>query len=80
MEDAQSPDLGRTELAERRAQAAGAEIFATASPGKWEHLRSQGVVHIMEIDNDSEFPIVGVVMGGWEQIVTACQVCGSTTY
>lgn len=29
------------------AQAVGAEIFATASPGKWEYLRSQGIVHIM---------------------------------
>jgi acyl transferase domain-containing protein/7-keto-8-aminopelargonate synthetase-like enzyme/acyl carrier protein len=29
------------------AQATGAEIFATASPGKWDYLRSQGVVHIM---------------------------------
>jgi myxalamid-type polyketide synthase MxaB len=29
------------------AQAAGAEIFATASPGKWDYLASQGIVHIM---------------------------------
>jgi len=29
------------------AQALGAEIFATASSGKWDYLRSQGVVHIM---------------------------------
>jgi acyl transferase domain-containing protein/7-keto-8-aminopelargonate synthetase-like enzyme/acyl carrier protein len=29
------------------AQAAGAEIFATASPGKWDYLKSQGIVHIM---------------------------------
>jgi acyl transferase domain-containing protein/7-keto-8-aminopelargonate synthetase-like enzyme len=29
------------------AQAAGAEIFATASPGKWDYLRSQGIVHVM---------------------------------
>jgi myxalamid-type polyketide synthase MxaB len=27
-----------------------------------------------EVDNDSEFPIVGVVMGGWEEMVTACRV------
>jgi len=27
-----------------------------------------------EVDNDSDFPIVGVVTGGWEAIVTACQV------
>ena len=26
-----------------------------------------------EVDNDSDFPIVGVVMGGWESMVTACQ-------
>jgi myxalamid-type polyketide synthase MxaB len=29
------------------ARAAGAEIFATASPGKWDYLKSQGSVHIM---------------------------------
>nr|VFJ59818.1 MAG: myxalamid-type polyketide synthase MxaB [Candidatus Kentron sp. DK] len=29
------------------AQRAGAEIFATASPGKWEFLKSLGVKHIM---------------------------------
>ena len=29
------------------AQRAGAEIFATASPGKWEFLRTIGVQHIM---------------------------------
>ena len=29
------------------AQAAGAEIYATASPGKWDYLRSLGIDHIM---------------------------------
>lgn len=29
------------------AQSIGAEIFATASPGKWEFLKSQGVTHMM---------------------------------
>jgi len=29
------------------AQRAGAEVYATASPGKWEFLRSQGVEHVM---------------------------------
>ncbi len=29
------------------AQRAGAEIFATASPGKWDFLREQGISHIM---------------------------------
>ena len=29
------------------AQLAGAEIFATASPSKWEFLKSQGIKHIM---------------------------------
>jgi myxalamid-type polyketide synthase MxaB len=29
------------------AQSVGAEIFATASPGKWDYLKSQGIVHIM---------------------------------
>jgi myxalamid-type polyketide synthase MxaB len=27
-----------------------------------------------EVDNDSEFPIVGVVMGGWQEMVTACRI------
>jgi 7-keto-8-aminopelargonate synthetase-like enzyme len=27
-----------------------------------------------EVDNDSDFPIVGVVMGGWQEIVTACRI------
>ncbi len=30
------------------AQAIGAEIFVTASPGKWDFLRRQGLVHIMD--------------------------------
>jgi myxalamid-type polyketide synthase MxaB len=29
------------------AQAAGAEIFVTASPGKWDYLKGQGIDHIM---------------------------------
>jgi myxalamid-type polyketide synthase MxaB len=29
------------------AQLVGAEIFATASPGKWEYLKSQGIAHVM---------------------------------
>jgi 7-keto-8-aminopelargonate synthetase-like enzyme len=27
-----------------------------------------------EVDNDSDFPIVGIVMGGWNAIVTACRI------
>jgi 7-keto-8-aminopelargonate synthetase-like enzyme len=27
-----------------------------------------------EVDNDSDFPIVGVVMGGWQEMVTACRI------
>lgn len=27
-----------------------------------------------EVDNDSHFPIVGVVIGDWEAMVTACQM------
>src|SRR6516165_3844102 len=27
-----------------------------------------------EVDNGSDFPIVGVVMGGWEEMVTACRI------
>ncbi len=30
------------------AQAAGAEIYATASRGKWDHLRQQGVQHVFD--------------------------------
>jgi len=30
------------------AKAAGAEIFATASQGKWDHLRAQGVDHVFD--------------------------------
>jgi myxalamid-type polyketide synthase MxaB len=33
------------------AQALGAEVFATASPGKWEALRAQGVRHIANSRN-----------------------------
>jgi 8-amino-7-oxononanoate synthase len=29
------------------ARAAGAEVFATASPGKWDFLRSMGITHLM---------------------------------
>jgi 7-keto-8-aminopelargonate synthetase-like enzyme len=27
-----------------------------------------------EVDNDSDFPIVGVVIGGWQEMVTACRI------
>jgi 7-keto-8-aminopelargonate synthetase-like enzyme len=27
-----------------------------------------------EVDNDSEFPIVGVVIGGWQEMVAACRI------
>jgi 7-keto-8-aminopelargonate synthetase-like enzyme len=27
-----------------------------------------------EVDNDGDFPIVGVVMGDWDAIVTACRI------
>ncbi|MGB3788559.1 MAG: type I polyketide synthase, partial [Phormidesmis sp.] len=33
------------------AQRAGAEIFATASPSKWDFLREQGIIHIMNSRN-----------------------------
>jgi myxalamid-type polyketide synthase MxaB len=38
---------GVGQAAVQLAQAVGAEIFATASPGKWDVLKSQGVHHIM---------------------------------
>jgi 7-keto-8-aminopelargonate synthetase-like enzyme len=27
-----------------------------------------------EVDNDSDFPIVGIVIGGWEPMIAACQM------
>ncbi len=38
---------GVGQAAVQLAQQAGAEIFATASPAKWEFLKSQGVQHVM---------------------------------
>jgi myxalamid-type polyketide synthase MxaB len=38
---------GVGQAAVQLAQAVGAEIFATASPGKWDVLKSQGVHHVM---------------------------------
>jgi acyl transferase domain-containing protein/acyl carrier protein len=38
---------GVGQAAVRMALAIGAEIFATASPSKWAHLRAQGVQHVM---------------------------------
>jgi amino acid adenylation domain-containing protein len=37
---------GVGQAAVQLAQAAGAEVFATASPAKWDFLRAQGVAHI----------------------------------
>jgi myxalamid-type polyketide synthase MxaB len=37
---------GVGQAAVQLAQAAGAEVFATASPGKWDHLHAQGITHI----------------------------------
>src|SRR6516164_1653376 len=42
---------GVGQAAVQLAQAVEAEIFATASPGKWEFLRSQGVQHVMNSRN-----------------------------
>jgi myxalamid-type polyketide synthase MxaB len=38
---------GVGQAAVQLAQAVGAEVFATASPGKWAFLKSQGVRHVM---------------------------------
>ncbi|GAA6617367.1 SDR family NAD(P)-dependent oxidoreductase [Scytonema sp. NUACC26] len=38
---------GVGQAAVQLAQQAGAEVFGTASPGKWEFLKSQGVKHVM---------------------------------
>jgi 7-keto-8-aminopelargonate synthetase-like enzyme len=37
-------------------------------------LVREAVASGFEVDNDSEFPIVGVVMGGWQEMVTACRI------
>jgi acyl transferase domain-containing protein/NADPH:quinone reductase-like Zn-dependent oxidoreductase/acyl carrier protein len=42
---------GVGQAAVQLAKRAGAEIFATASPPKWEHLRRQGIVHVMNSRN-----------------------------
>lgn len=39
---------GVGQVAIQIARAVGAEIFATASQGKWEHLRAQGVRHVFD--------------------------------
>jgi myxalamid-type polyketide synthase MxaB len=38
---------GVGQAAVQLAQFVGAEVFATASPGKWEYLKSQGIAHVM---------------------------------
>jgi malonyl CoA-acyl carrier protein transacylase len=38
---------GVGQAAVQLAQQAGAEVFATASPGKWDFLKSMGVTHVM---------------------------------
>jgi myxalamid-type polyketide synthase MxaB len=38
---------GVGQAAVQLAQAVGAEVFATASPGKWDFLRAQGVHHVL---------------------------------
>jgi myxalamid-type polyketide synthase MxaB len=38
---------GVGQAAVQLAQAAGAEVFATASPGKWAFLQAQGIEHVM---------------------------------
>lgn len=42
---------GVGQAAVQLAQSVGAEIFATASPGKWDLLKSQGVEHVMNSRN-----------------------------
>ena len=42
---------GVGQAAVQLAKAVGAEIFATASPGKWEHLKAQGIAHVMNSRN-----------------------------
>ncbi|MBD8529964.1 MULTISPECIES: type I polyketide synthase [unclassified Massilia] len=39
---------GVGQVAIQIARAVGAEVFATASQGKWEHLRAQGVRHVFD--------------------------------
>ena len=37
-------------------------------------LVREAVAMGFEVDNDSDFPIVGVVIGGWDAIVAACRI------
>jgi myxalamid-type polyketide synthase MxaB len=48
----------------RLAQQAGAEIFATASPGKWDFLRSLGIQHIMNSRNTDFAEEIKQITGG----------------
>ena len=48
----------------RLAQQAGAEIFATASPGKWDFLRSLGIQHIMNSRNTDFAAEIKQITGG----------------
>ena len=52
------------------AQAVGATIFATASPGKWDYLKSQGVTHVMNSRTlDFADEILGVTNGEGVDVV-----------
>lgn len=55
------------------AQRAGAEIFATASPGKWEYLQSIGIKHIMHSRNvDFAEEIMSLTGGEGVDVVLNC--------
>lgn len=61
---------GVGQAAVRLALAAGAEVYATASPSKWEHLRAQGVHRVMHSrTTDFEAEILRVTDGRGVDVV-----------
>jgi myxalamid-type polyketide synthase MxaB len=61
---------GVGQAAVQLAQAAGAEIFATASPPKWDFLKSQGIKHLMNSRTlDFAAEVMAITVGSGVDIV-----------
>ena len=61
---------GVGQAAMQLAQRAGAEVFATASPSKWEYLKSAGVEHVMNSRNlDFATEIMDITQGQGVDVV-----------
>ncbi len=68
---------GVGQAAVQLAQQAGAEVFATASPSKWEFLKSMGVKHIMNSRTlDFAEQVVTTTSGEGVDIVLNCLTSG----